>query len=244
MIINESAAKQFFEGRNPLGLHVALDENYNPERAYEIVGIVKDAYYFSLRETPKPMLYVPTWRALWPSRSVCIRTIRSAPELVETVRHLAAGLDPSVPVTDSRTLQDQVDANILEDRLIATLSGFFGMLALLLAGVGLYGVLSYTVTRRTREIGVRVALGARRSEVLTLILRDATLLVGIGVAIGIPAALAASKVIKSLLYGVGAQDPAAIAGGTIILLAVGALAGIVPALRATKVDPMVALRYE
>ncbi len=244
MIINESSAKQFFGGRNPIGLHIALDEKYNPERAYEIVGIVKDSYYFSLRETPKPMLYVPTWRALWPSRSVCVRTTRSAPELIETVRHLAAGLDPSVPVTHSRTLQDQVDANVLEDRLIATLSGFFGMLALLLAGVGLYGVLSYAVTRRTREIGIRVALGARRPEVLTLILCDAALLVGIGVAIGVPAAIAASKVIKSLLYGVGAQDPIAIAGGTLILLAVGALAGIVPALRATRVDPMVALRYE
>ena len=244
MIINESMAKQFFEGRNPIGLHVALDEKYNPERAYEIVGIVKDSYYFSLRETPKPMLYVPTWRALWPSRSLCIRATRSAPDLVETVRHLAARIDPGVPVTESRTLQDQVDANILEDRLIAALSGFFGLLALLLAGVGLHGVLSYTVTRRTREIGIRVALGARRVEVLRLVLCDAALLVGIGALIGVPAALAASKVIRSLLYGVGALDPIAIAGGTLLLLAVAALAGIVPALRATKVDPMVALRYE
>jgi predicted permease len=244
MIINERMAKQFFEGRDAIGLHVALDEKYNPERTYEIVGIVKDSYYFSLRETPKPMLYVPTWRAAWPSRTVCIRTTRSAPELIETVRHLAARIDPAVPVTDSRTLQDQIDANILEDRLIATLSGFFGLLALLLAGVGLYGVLSYVVTRRTREIGIRVALGAQRSAVLGLILRDAALLVGVGAVIGIPAALAASRLIRSLLYGVGAQDPLAIAGGTLALLAVAALAGLVPALRATKIDPMVALRYE
>jgi predicted permease len=244
MIITESSAKRFFEGRDPIGLHVALDEKYNPERAYEIVGIVKDSYYFSLRETPKPMLYVPTWRALWPSRCVCIRTTRASPELVETVRHLVARIDPAVPVTDSRTLQDQVDANILEDRLIAALSGFFGLLALLLAGVGLYGVLSYTVTRRTREIGIRVALGARRAAVLRLVLCDAALLVGVGAAIGIPAALAASKVIKSLLYGVGAQDPAAITGGTLVLLAVATVAGVVPALRATRVDPMIALRHE
>jgi ABC-type antimicrobial peptide transport system permease subunit len=175
---------------------------------------------------------------------LCIRATRSAPELVETVRHLAARIDPGVPVTESRTLQDQIDANILEDRLIAALSGFFGLLALLLAGVGLYGVLSYTVTRRTREIGIRVALGARRAEVLRLVLCDAALLTGIGALIGVPAALAASKVIRSLLYGVGALDPIAIAGGTSLLLAVAALAGIVPALRATKVDPMVALRHE
>jgi predicted permease len=243
-IINESMAKKFFEGRNPIGMHVALDEKYNPERAYEIVGIVKDSYYFNLRETPKPMLYVPTWRAGWPSRSLCIRTTRSAPVLVETVRRLAAGIDPAVPVIDSRTMQDQVDASILEDRMIATMAGFFGLLALLLAGVGLYGVLSYAVTRRTREIGIRMALGARRLSVLALILRDAALLVGIGAVIGIPAALAVSRVIESLLYGVGAQDPFAIAGGVLVLMAAGALAGLVPALRATKVEPMVALRYE
>jgi predicted permease len=243
-IINESMAKQFFEGRSPIGLHVALDEKYNPERAYEIVGIVKDSYYSSLREAPKPMLYVPTWRGAWPSRTICIRTTRSVPDLVETVRRLAARIDPAVPVTESRTMQNQIDASILEDRIIATLSGFFGLLALLLAGVGLYGVLSYAVTRRTREIGIRVALGARRAAVLGLILRDAALLVGIGAVIGISTAFAASKVIKSLLYGVGTQDPAAIAGGTLVLLAVAALAGLVPALRATKVDPMVALRYE
>jgi len=244
MIINESVAMKFFEGRNPIGLHVALDQKYNPERAYEIIGTVKDSYYFSLRETPKPMLYVPTWRAGWPTRTLCIRTTRSAPGLVETVRRIAAGIDPAVPVTGSRTMQDQVDASILEDRMIATMAGFFGLLALLLAGVGLYGVLSYAVTRRTREIGIRMALGARRASVLGLILRDAALMLGIGALVGIPAALAVSRVIQSLLYGVGAQDPFAVAGGVLVLMAAGALAGLVPALRATKVDPTVALRYE
>ena len=244
MIVNEAMAKQFFEKRNPIGLHVALDEKYNPERTYEVIGIVKDSCYFSLRETPTPMLYVPTWRAAWPSRMLCIRTTRSAPELVETVRRLAARIDPAVPVTDSGTMQNQINANILEDRIIATLSGFFGLLALLLASVGLYGVLSYSVTCRTREIGIRVALGAQPAAVLGLILRDAALLVGGGAVIGVPAALAASRVIKSLLFGVGAQDPLAVAGGPLVLIAVAALAALVPALRATKVDPMVALRYE
>jgi ABC-type antimicrobial peptide transport system permease subunit len=143
-----------------------------------------------------------------------------------------------------RSLQEQIDENILEDRLIATLSGFFGLLALLLAGVGLYGVISYSVVRRTREIGIRVALGAQRSAVSRLILCDAALLVGIGVVIGVPAALAVTRLIGSLLYGVGTQDPLAIAGGIFVLAAAAAFAAIIPARRAAKVDPMVALRYE
>jgi predicted permease len=244
MIINESMAKRFFEGRNPIGLHVALDEKYNAERAYEIIGVVRDSHYFNLRERPQPMLYVPTWRAAWPSRTVCIRTTRAAADIVGEVRRLVARVDPAVPVTSSGTMQKQIDENILEDRLIATLSGFFGMVALLLAGVGLYGVISYSVARRTHEIGIRVALGAQRAAVLRLILRDAALLVGIGAVIGIPTALAVTRLIRSLLYSVSAQDPLVVAGGILVMAAASALAGFVPARRATKVDPMVALRHE
>lgn len=209
-----------------------------------MIGVVKDARYFNLRDALAPMAYVPTWRALWASRTVCIRTTREAPETVEAVRRLVARIDPAVPVTGSGTMQKQIDDNILEDRLIATVSGFFGLLALLLAGVGLYGVISYSVTRRTREIGIRVALGAQRAAVLNLILRDAALLVGIGAVIGIPAALAVTRWVKSLLYGVGAQDPLTIVAGTLVLVAVALLASVIPARRATQVDPIVALRYE
>jgi predicted permease len=243
-IINESMARMFFKGRNPIGLHVSLSEKYDPARAYEVVGVVKDSRQFNLRDPLVPILYVPTWRTLWSSRSLCIRTTREAPETAEAVRRLIARIDPSIPVTDATTMQRQIDDNILEDRLIATLSGFFGMLALLLAGVGLYGVVSYSVVRRTKEIGIRVALGARRTAVLKIIVLDAALLVAVGAAIGIPAALAATRYIKSLLYGVGAQDPVTIAGGILVLVAVAALASFVPARRAMKVDPIVALRYE
>jgi predicted permease len=244
MIINETMAQQFFNGRNPIGMHVALSEKYDPAHTYEVIGVVKDSHYFNLRDPLVPMAYVPTWRALWSSRIVCVRTTREAPEILEAVRRLVASIDPAVPVTASGTMQKQIDQNIMEDRLIATLSGFFGAAALVLAGVGLYGVISYTVTRRTREIGIRVALGAQRGKVLALILRDAAMLVGVGAAVGVPAALAATRLIKSLLFGVGAQDPLAIAGGTAVLIAVAALASVIPARRATRVDPIVALRCE
>jgi len=243
-IINETMARLFFKGRNPIGLHVSFSEKYDPARAYEVVGVVKDSRQFNLRDPLVPILYVPTWRTLWSSRSLCIRTTREAPETAESVRRLISGIDPSIPVTGASTMQKQIDENILEDRLIATLSGFFGLLALLLAGVGLYGVISYSVTRRTREIGIRIALGARRPALWRLVAFDATLLVGVGAAIGIPVALATTRYIKSLLYGVGTQDPIAIACGTLALVAIGGLACFVPARRATKVDPMVALRYD
>ena len=221
-IINESFAKHFFGGRNPVGFHLCLDEKYEAGRAYEIVGVVKDAHYFGLREALEPMVYLSVWRPNASSRALCIRTSREVPEIVEMVRRQVTALDPAIPVLNSRTMQQQIDNNILEDRLIATLSSFFGFLALLLAGVGLYGVISYAVTRRTREIGIRMALGAQRSAVLWLILRDAALLMLIGAAIGIPASLAATRLVKVFLYGISAQDPVTIVIGTAVLAAVAA----------------------
>jgi predicted permease len=244
MIINETMAHRFFNGRNPIGLHVSLSEGFDPAHAYEVIGIVKDSHYLNLRDPLIPMGYVPTWRTLWPSRMLCVRTSREAPETVESVRKIIAGIDPAIPVTSSATMQKQIDHNILEDRLIATLSGFFGIVALVLAGGGLYGVISYSVVRRTREIGIRIALGADRSEVLRLVLRDAAILVTAGAVIGVPAALAVTRLVKSLLFGVGAQDPLAIAGGTAVLIAIAVLASIIPARRATRVNPIVALRCE
>jgi ABC-type antimicrobial peptide transport system permease subunit len=155
-----------------------------------------------------------------------------------------SALDPAVPMLNSGTLQQQINNNILEDRLITTLSGFFGLLALLLAAVGLYGVISYAVTRRTREIGIRMALGAQRTEVAQLVLRDAALMVATGAAIGIPTSLAATRLVQSFLFGISAQDPLAIGLGAAALAAAAAIACYMPARRATKVDPMVALRYE
>jgi predicted permease len=243
-IINETFAKRFFEGRNPIGMHLVADEKYKAERAYEIVGVVKDAHYFGLREANEPMIYFAVWRPDARSRSICIRTNRDSAQLAGLIRREVTAIDPGIPVLAVRSMHQEIDNDILVDRLIATLSSFFGLLALLLAGVGLYGVISYGVTRRTREIGIRMALGAQRGSVLWLVMRRAAAFMLIGAVIGVPAALFATRLVKSFLYGISAQDPITIVMATIVLGAVAALASFVPARRATKVDPMVALRHE
>jgi putative ABC transport system permease protein len=243
-IVNESFANHFFEGRNPIGLHFSDSEEYKAERAYEIIGVVKDVHYFGLREAPEPMIYFAVWRQQAGSRMLCIRTSRDVPELAAAIRREVTAIDPAVPVLNVKTMQEQINEDILVDRFVASLSSFFGLLALLLAGVGLYGVISYSVTRRTREIGIRMALGAQQPSVLWLVMRGASTLLIVGTVIGIPAALLASRLVTSLLYGVSAHDTVAIVMATLVLAAVGALAGFVPARRATKVDPMVSLRCE
>ncbi len=243
-IVNESFARQFLAGRNSIGVHVCFSATYDPANAYEIVGVVGDAHYFGLREATAPMVYMPVWKQRPGYRALVVRTADRAPGVVEAVRRHVASLDPAIPVIASRTIEDYLDNNLLIDRLLATLSGFFGLLALLLAAVGLYGVISYAVTRRTREIGVRMALGAERGSVLWLVARYAGGLVLAGAVIGIPAALALSKFVKSFLFGIGAQDTLAIVGATATLLVAAAVAAFLPARRATNVDPIVALRHE
>jgi len=243
-IVSESMAKRFFGGRNPIGMHVCLQQEYDPARAYEIVGVVGDARYFGLREAAEPMIYLPAWRSGPERKMLCIRTNRDDAAVVDAVRRQVMALDAAVPVLASRTMRSCVDENIVVERLIATLSAFFGLLALLLAGVGLYGVMAHAASRRTREIGVRVALGASRSSVLWLVLGDAALMVGTGGAIGIPLALVLTRLTRTFLYGVSAQDPITVIAGFAILTAVAALASLLPAIRATRIQPSTALRYQ
>jgi ABC-type antimicrobial peptide transport system permease subunit len=214
------------------------------EESYEIIGVVKDAKYFGIREATESMIYVPAWRDGAGGRTLCLRTTGRPERVVAAVRREAAALDPAIPVLQTLTLADQFDNNIAQERMLTTLGGFFGALALLLAAVGLYGVMAHAVARRVREIGIRMALGARAAEVLWLILRETLLMVGIGALIGIPAALALTRLLETFLYGLTPQDPLSIAASTIILIAITALAGYIPARRATRVDPMIALRYE
>jgi len=243
-IVNESFAKRFLAGRSPVGARLCLQKEYDAARAYEIVGLVKDAHYFGLREAPEPMVYVPLWRMIPTGAALCVRAGREAPGLIDGIRRVTAAIDPAVPVLRTRTVERQIDEDILQERVVAKLASFFGLLAVMLAGIGLYGVVSYSVARRTREIGIRMALGAQRGAVLWLVLRDAALLVGLGAAIGIPAALAATRLVKTLLFGVGAQDPATVVAGALVLGAAAALACFLPARRATRVAPNTALRYE
>jgi len=243
-IVSESFAKRFFEGRNPIGMHLCLQQEYDAARAYEVVGVVKDAHYFGLREAVEPMVYLPVWRPGPQPKILCIRTARDDGAIVPEVRRAVTAIDGAIPVLNSRTMQQEIDEDIVVERLIATLSGFFGALALLLAGIGLYGLVAYTVSRRTREIGIRMALGASPSSVLWLVLRGAVVLVASGAAIGLPAALVLTRLVRTFLYGVSAQDPFTAGGGVAILALVAAMASLVPARRATRVQPTTALRYE
>jgi predicted permease len=244
VIVNQSFAKKYFAGRNPVGMHVARNEKYDPAEAYEVVGVVQDVHYFGLRQQTQPMMYVAVWRDVASGRALVLRTTSQAVGVPDAVRREVTALDAAVPVLSFRTIEQQIDNNIMEDRLMTTLSGFFGALALLLAAVGLYGVISYSVTRRTREIGIRMALGAERGSVVWLVGRHAAALVLIGAAIGIPAALSLSKLVKSFLYGIKPQDTTAIVASLLALLLVAAVASAVPARRATRVDPMEALRQD
>ena len=244
VIVSESFAKRYLAGGSPLGRRLSFTEAYNGSRAYKVVGVVKDARYFELREAVEPMLYVSSWRNGPSSHNVCVRTSGDPAALTEAIRRAVTAIDPAVVVLRSRRIEEQLDTNLVRERLMATLAGFFGVLALLLASVGLYGVIVYLVSRRTREIGIRLALGAQRSTVLALVLVDAAVLVGIGVAVGVAGAVALGRLVRTLLYGIDPHDATTIAASVAVLVAVTAIAVLVPVRRALAVQPNEALRYE
>jgi predicted permease len=243
-IINETMARDFFRGQNPIGKRFAMgrDEGY----PVEIVGVVQDSKYFSLRDKKDRMMYLPYRQELRQLNGMCVavRTVGELPGLVSRIREELRSIDQGLRIQKIETTEDQVNATIVEDRLLAVISGFFGLLAVLLACLGLYGVMSYTAARRTNEIGIRLALGATRASMLGMVLKESLLLVVAGIAIGVPVALAAARLISGLLFGVSATDPATISMACVLMLVVAAVAALVPARRAARVDPMVALRYE
>jgi predicted permease len=243
-IVTESFARKFLAVGSPVGHRLSLTQKYEGGRSYEIIGVVKDAHYFGLREAVEPMIYLPTWRGGLGSKAVCVRMSADVAGLTAALRRAVTGIDPAVPLLRARTIEQQVDADIVQERLLATLAGFFGALALLLASVGLYGVIAYLVSRRTREIGIRLAIGAPRAAVARLVVGDALALVGVGAIVGIAAAIGLARVVRSLLYGIGPQDPFTIASGLIALVVVATLAVLAPLARALRVHPSEALRYE
>ena len=243
-IVNEAFVKHYFGSRNPIGLHFSQGSSLDLTNAFEIVGVVRDARYFNIRKSVEPMVYVPVWRFGSSFETLCIRSVGKPEQLVAAVRHEAANLDPAIPIQQTLTLEDQFDNNISQERVVTTLCGFFGVLAVVLAAIGLYGVMAHAVTRRYREIGIRMALGAKSRTVLWLVMRDTALMIAIGACIGLPAAFGLTQTVKSFLYGLSPIDPVSIILATAALAFVTALAGFIPARRATRVDPMVALRYE
>jgi ABC-type antimicrobial peptide transport system permease subunit len=177
-------------------------------------------------------------------RTLCVRGAGDANALIAAVRREVNSLDPNLPVFNVKTFADQIDESVSRERLVALLSSFFGLFALLLASLGLYGVMAYAVARRTREIGIRLALGASAGNVLWLVLRETMLVLIVGIAIGLPAALGAAQLIEGLLFGLTPADPLTIILATLVMIVISAVAGYLPARRASRVDPMVALRYE
>lgn len=239
-VVNERFAKRYFPGREPLGLRFQYGR---PRKEVEIVGVVRDGKAGSLREEDKYFAYLPyTQRVALGYMTYYVRTAGDADALTGRVTAIVRGVDAALPVSDLKTMRAQIRESLFVERMVATLSAVFGVLATLLAALGLYGVMAFAVALRTREIGIRMALGARRGDVMGMVLRDVALLVGIGLALGIPGGYGLGRVIETQLFGLDARDPFTFTVAIGALLTAALLAGYVPARRATRVDPMVALR--
>jgi predicted permease len=239
-IINQAFATKFLAGRNPMGLHLGRMSG-NKDVEHEIVGVVADTKYDQLRKAAEPTAY------LLPDRGGAYFEVRAKPNpiaLIPAVRQIVSSLDNSLPLVNVRTQSETVDRLLFNERLVARLSSLFAALALILVCIGLYGLLSYEVSRRTREIGIRSALGAHQRDLLRMVAGQGVALVLVGITIGIAAALGATRYLQSMLYGVRPNDPVTFISTALILIIVGVAACYIPARRAASVDPMVALRYE
>jgi predicted permease len=244
-IVNRAFATHFFGGRSPIGRHIGFGGGPKTKLNIEIVGMVENSLYEGPREGVHRQVFVPFAQADYPgSMTFYVRTAAEPVALFRSIRARIAGLDPAMPIYQMKTLEQQLDDTLFTERLIALLSAAFGALATLLAAIGLYGVMAFVVARRTREIGLRMALGARRAAVVWMVLRESLLLVAIGLAAGVPAAFLLSRYVSSQLYSVKPTDIWTILAALAILTAVAAGAGFLPARRASTIDPIVALRYE
>ena len=240
-IVNEELVRRHFAGRNPIGQRYGFDSS--PEQI-EIVGVVADAKYNDLRQESIPMAYYP-WPQVMPARlnAVIVRSAGDPAAVAAAVRTAVAGVHPDIFVS-AQTLTSQIEGSLIRERLLANLSGFFGGLAMLLACIGLYGVMAYGVTRRTSEIGVRMALGAVPGDVVRMVLRETLLLAVSGVAIGVPVALWLTRLTSSFLFGLKSDNLTVLVAAALSLVSVCALAGWLPAWRAARIEPTTALRYE
>ncbi len=242
-VISESMAQRFFPNGSPVGKRFGTDGPQSTEQV-EVIGVVKDAKYGSLQEQFRPIAFYLYSQEPFALSNLVVRFSGSPSTVVPQIRQTLREVNRNLPIDDVVSLSDHIGRSLVQPKLVARLASFFGLLALLLACVGLYGVMSYGVARRTNEIGIRMALGARDQSVLWLVLREALTLVMIGLVIGVLASLLVTKTAESLLYELKPNDPLTIAFATLLLAAVAALAGYLPARRASRVDPMVALREE
>lgn len=242
VIVNEAFARRHFDGDEVIGKRVSFRGAQGPWS--EIVGVVRASKYRTLGEAPRPTAYVPLAQNHETGMALHVRTIGDPASVAGSVRHVVQGIDQNLPVTNLQPMNEVLGGSLFAARMGALLLAIFGLLALLLAAVGLYGVMSYTVSRRTREIGIRMALGAQTGNVLRLVLKEGMMLVAGGVAGGLIVAAAVTRLLASFLYGVSPLDAVTFVGIPLMLGLVALLATYLPARRATKVDPMIALRYE
>lgn len=239
-VINQRFASYYWPGQSPIGKHF----RWGGGREVEVVGLAKNTKYQTIREEAQLIFYLPVSQLRFEELTLLVRTGNRASEIVARIRDVVRRLDPKLPVYDVKTLETQIDTRLSQERILASLSMFFSVSATLLAAFGLYGVVAYSVKRRFREIGIRVALGARPAEVVLLFLRESLVMVVAGIGIGITFALAVARYSASLLYGLNQNDAVTLVTASLLLLLVALIAAFVPALRATRVDPMAALRCE
>jgi predicted permease len=243
-IISSALARQYFPNQNPLGKQIIFANAPYPSVPHEIIGVVGDVRDVNLGDDPKPMMYASMAQEPMPGALVVSRTNLDAANATAAIRQQVAAIDKDLPVTDVFTMPEVLSSSVAQPRFRTLLLALFAVMALVLAAIGIFGVISYSVSRRTQEIGIRMALGASGGAILKLVSQEMFALIAVGLGIGIPAALAAARLLGHLLFGVSANDPLTLAGVSVALVAVAALAAYIPMRRATRVDPLIALRHE
>jgi predicted permease len=249
-VVNETFVREYLNGENPVGRTLVLGEAQRPkpdDERLEIVGVAKDAHYSSVRNDPPPTAYLSYRQQeheLLQQMTFSIRTNLPPLAIATAVRKVVSQVDPNLPIAEMRTMDDQVSESIHTERLFAGLVAGFGIAAALLAAIGLFGVMAYAVARRSREIGIRLALGATTGKVRWMVLRESVVIVLVGLVVGVPSALGLSRLVQSMLYGVRPHDVSSFAAAALLMVLIGAAAAWIPARRASKVDPMTALRCE
>jgi len=244
-VINESFLKIFFAGANPIGKHIR-DEYPTTRETFEIVGVVADAREHGLNERMWPRFYSNLAHPIGFVESVTflVRSVGDPAGVAAAARQVIRQIDPSLPILSVLSVTEQIDRRLVMERLVAELAAFFGAIALFMAAIGLYGVMSYSMSRRTSEIGIRMALGASGTGVIRMVFSETLGLVALGTAIGLPCAIVIARMLKARLFGLTAADPVSMAFAILVVLMAAVLAGYVPARRASRIDPMLALRCE
>jgi predicted permease len=244
-LVNERFARHYFGDASPIGRHIGFGGNPNTPTPIEIVGVVRDSKYTDVRDDIPRQVFFPYLENSKPGGfTAYVRTSRPAETMFAAIRQTVQQLDPSLPIHGTRTLESQVGLSLSRERLVATMTASFGALATLLAVVGLYGVMSYTVSRRTREIGVRVAFGAQAGDIRWLVIREVLLIAAAGVMVGLPLVWWLGRYVSTQLYGVKPTDPLTVVATVLLLGVVAVVAGLIPSIRAARLDPTIALRHE